>query len=362
MFRKAFTLAFGFAIALCGAVSAQTSSPSGTVSIRILRAIDSSTMRPGQAIPGTVVASSNGSVPAGGGAAIQLVSDAAVGFTVQLARLGINGQMFGTKSASAALPNGLPASGKTLSIPANTVVIFTLGEATARGPARPRPGQPASTRASVRPQHPDKSVVDLPPAAPGYPPVHASNPVAQDNCWWIPFESKKFGFEAAVQTCADPKMTTLVTETETGLQWQTLPESGTVQKGQILTVLTKPAGQSIEDAIRQQFVMKLKVPAARTSCKVIKDFGNGTPDDTGISKNNPSIQFYSIKATGPYSKLKKFNSEDATEAPCPDLESNDAISMFFQYNPEESKTKFLFFQEDDNGSILNNDSIHFAKE
>ncbi len=332
----------------------QVAAPTGSVSVRLARPVDTTTMRAGQALPAVVVSSTGGQVDQGSGAAVQLVANQQGLFMLQLVRLAVGGQMFATTSSSPTLPNGSPAVGRTLSIPANTVVTFTLGQSTARGSA-------VAPRAPAAPKHPSKDTVDLAPAADGYRPIHASAPIGQDNCWWTPFVSQKWGFEAAVQKCADRKLTSVVLDTETGLAWQLLEGTPPNTPTPFVTVLTKPADQPIEAAIKAQLIAKLKDPAARTNCKVVKGFNNGTPGDTGVSNSNPDIQFYTVAATGPYGKLRKFTKEDATEEACPGLTSNDAISVFFQYNPAESKTTFFYFQEDDNGSVFNNESVHFKK-
>ena len=126
-------------------------------------------------------------------------------------------------------------------------------------PAAPRSGTPVSAvTVPAGPPHPASTVVDLPPAAPGYPPLHASRP-ADDGCWWTPFASQKFGLEMAVEKCAKPKVDTLFAENATGIteQYQKAPLP---PPDVIFTVHTKPAEQSIEAAIKQQFIAKLDRP------------------------------------------------------------------------------------------------------
>jgi hypothetical protein len=228
--------------------------------------------------------------------------------------------------------------------------IEPVGSASApRVPITPRP-----------PSHPTNTVRDVPPAAPGYPAIHASHD-AQEGCWWIPFFSEKFQLEAAVQTCADRKMTTLVLQMEDGLGLQYQGDAPVKPPERFVQIVSKNGDQSIEIAIKQQFISRLKVAAARTACKAIRGYGSHDPADTGISKTNPELKFYAVEASGPYAKLKKFQGEEA-ESPCEDLQMNDVMSSFFAYNPTESKTKYLFFQEDDNGNVFDQDSVHFMPQ
>jgi hypothetical protein len=214
-------------------------------------------------------------------------------------------------------------------------------------PAKP-PAPVARAAAPPPPSHPSADVVDLAPAAPGYPPIHASHP-AMDGCWWVPFLSHNFGFEAAIQTCGKKETTTLVFENEKGIVIK-YQGNAAIEPEQICVVETKPAEQTIEAAIKQKHIMTLSVPAARSSCRAKCD-----------PVNSAGTLNCNVEAVGPYSKLKKFNTEDDRgESPCPGLTTDDAIARFFLYRPSESKTKYLFFQEDDNGIVFDHESLHFA--
>ena len=215
--------------------------------------------------------------------------------------------------------------------------------------SQPSPVAPARAPATVSPPpHPASTVVDLAPAAAGYPPMHASR-AAQDGCWWAPFASQKFGLEMAVPHCETNGWAVEAGEDSTGITLLSVGASGSPEH--VLTVEAKPAEQSIEAAIRQQFIAKLKVLAARQSCRAQCD-----------TKNDGMISCKVI-ATGPYSKLKKFNQpDDSSEDPCPDLMSNDAVVVLFLYRPAESKTKFLLYSADDLGGSLDESTIHFTAQ
>ncbi len=213
---------------------------------------------------------------------------------------------------------------------------------------QPAPPVPAAAPATpLLPSHPASTVVDLPPAAPGYPPMHASSP-APDGCWWAPFASEKLGLEAAVLHCEGNGSAVAAGESGTGM---TLSSGSSSPPEQVLTLETKPAGQTMEAAIKQQFIMKLKSSAARLSCRATCE----TESDGMISCK--------VIATGAYSKLKKFNQDDdSSEAPCPGLKTNAAITVSFLARPSESKAKFLLFSADDMGGALNDATIHFLAQ
>lgn len=200
-----------------------------------------------------------------------------------------------------------------------------------------QPAAPAPAPAPV-PQHiaahPASTFVDLPPAAPGFPPLHASAP-APEGCWWVPFVSPQLSLEMLVLNCDQGHwMGGTPAHFIAGAQSVSVVLQGSNDATELFTVCHKPAAQTITAAIQQQFINKLPVAAARTRCKPVRD----TPPPHGES--------YHIEATGPYSKLKKFASTDdgpADEDPCPGLQSDDVTGRSFLYIPEDSKNEFIFF-------------------
>lgn len=328
---------------LCAPVCA-AQAPSGAVSVRLVQPVDTATLRLGRAVPGTVLASSDGSVPLGSGAAVQLVQDAG-GFTLQLARLGVNGQMFGVTSSAPVLADGSPVGGAALLLPAGTVVRFTIAQAVARGPARVLPLRPAGeTPALAAARHPANTIRDIPAAAPGYPPLHATYD-AQEGCWWKPFLSRKWGFEAAVQQCESTSSTFNVVDSGQGLAFV----SNGAAPENFLRVLHKPAAQSIETTIHDQFIVRLKLPAARASCAVKRDPNSG----------GRNAEVYRVEATGPYSRQKRFHEMDAEDA-CPGIQSTDAVDVRFLYLPSAMPTMFFELSTLDYGNAFDEASMQFA--
>ena len=354
---------------------AQNMAPSsGEITVRTSQVIDSAVLRPGQAVQGTVQSNSP-EVPKGSLALMGLIPDQS-GITLKLIRIQANGRVLNASSSSVRPAPGLfnkvnnmrrgpgepevSATGPRIYLHVNTDIVFALAPAPTPPPTPPTPGggqRVARQTPPPPPPHPANTVRDLPAAAPGYPPIHASHD-AREKCWWQPFVSEKLGLEAAVETCVDKTLTPIVVQMEDGLGFEYQGATPVSAPQRFVRVVTKPAGQTIESAIKQQFISKLKVPAARTACRAIRGHGDHDPSDTGVSSNNPNLLAYAVAASGPYSKLKKFQGEEA-ESPCEDLEMNDAVSAFFIYNPTENKTKYLFFQEEDDGPVFDQDSVHF---
>ncbi|HLH04467.1 MAG TPA: hypothetical protein VKX25_17005 [Bryobacteraceae bacterium] len=181
------------------------------------------------------------------------------------------------------------------------------------------------------PAHPPSTLVDLPPAAPGYPALHASQPAAE-GCWWVPFLADKFSLEMLVQNCEPGKWPGgsaarfVVSEHGIGVLLDTSNEPT-----ELFTVHTKPAAQSMTAAIQQQFISKLAGASARANCKPAKE-GEGASTET-----------YTVIYKGPASKTNQAD-EGLADPLCPGVASDDVVSRYFLYLPQDSKTKFLFFE------------------
>ncbi len=357
------TCAF-FMLFLPSIASTQTAAPStGDITVRLSQGLDSATARPNQLAAGSVIKSTNPAVAVGVPAGVLLVSEQSGEFSVHLVRLSTGGQFLRTASSSGVLAGvsklggflhdanapKTASSGPRVYLPANTDIRFTLSDAPPQ-PAAPPVRQARAPMPPPPPRHPANTVLDVPAAAPEYPAMHATHP-AQENCWWIPYVSTKWGFEAPLETCENKETNIRIVETATGLS--ILLHDATGPQSDFLTVENKAADQPIETAIRQQFIMKLKVPAARTSCKVQKG------DSVG------SAESYTVAATGSYSKLKKFQGTDdgdPGEDPCPGLTMDDAVARSFLYLPNETKAHFFFIQEEDYGASFNHDAMRYPSK
>ena len=312
--------------------NAQSPAPtSGELTVQLTQGLDSAT-NPKAMSQGRVTRSTNPAVPVGSSVLMGLSSDPVNGgYTVILLRLGINGAMvpaassdveaapdFFNKAQERLRAKGQPqdaVKGTRVFLPEKMIVRFTLAAPPPPRPATPNPATtPVPVQTRVVPRHPAPSVVDLPPAFPGAPPLHASR-AASDGCWWEPFGGKTQGFELPVQHCSDPANNSTFEETATGLGFR----QGASDPGTAFTIYSKSAGQTVEMAIKTQF---LKKPTDRTVC-VVKKF-----DNLG------SFQSFAVQA--PHS----------TKTDCAGLYQSDSDateSTTFFYNPTESKTKYLKF-------------------
>lgn len=198
--------------------------------------------------------------------------------------------------------------------------------------------------------HPSATQLEFPPAAPGYPALHASE-AAKQGCWWTPALIEALQVEMLVQQC-DSKgsfwggehYTYVEDHGGVGMQGN----SGEVSH--IIDIVSKPADEPISAAIRQRYISKLKSPAARASCVPRRE-----GDQTG------PVEMYDVVPTGAYSRQARFHrGDDSSEDPCPGLAGNDALSMFFEYNPENSKTHFLYFVYQDEIPVSNS-SVRFRE-
>jgi hypothetical protein len=308
--------------------SAQTSGPtSGEITVQLTQGLDSAT-NPRGLSQGVVTKSSNPAIPVRTAVIAGLASDPVNGgYTAKLVALNINGRTYPAASSSVALApdvlsklppflrgqahNENAVSGAHVFLPEKTFVQFTLMEP----PAKPTAPVRAAVQPPPPPKHPSADVVDLPPAVPGAPALHASR-AASEGCWWEPFAGKTLGFELPVQRCDDPTNDSTYQETATGLSYQQGKQGAAVG----FTVLSKPAAQSVAIAIKTQF---LKKPNDRVLCTVSKS-----------TQGLGSFEVYSV-AAGSHTRT------DCAGLYQSDSDATESTSFFF--NPAESKTKFIKF-------------------
>ena len=146
------------------------------------------------------------------------------------------------------------------------------------------------------------------------PAMKASRP-PDPGCEWVPFTSRKYGFELMRERC----------------QNQPLSEALSFD------VYRKPAGQSIEAAIQQQIIAKFKDPRVRGNCRVVQS----------TDEEEPGWHEYSIKAFGsyPYPKVSKEQEMEKQDAPnlCGGWDGGD-VSNLIVYNPVVTKEMFFAFR------------------
>lgn len=314
---------------------------SGEITVQLVQGLDSATNPRGMS-QGVVMKSSNPAIASGSTVMVGLGSDPINGgYTAKLVAIVINGQPTPAASSAVVLtPNLLnkfgpfvqrgqtqsAVSGTHVFLPTKTRIDLTLTEppAQAAGPAAQarsdgQPDQPGPARSAGPPSRPSRrpaaNAVDLPPAIPGAPALHASRE-AFPGCRWEAFALKNFGIELPVQRCDNPVENSTYEETATGLNYK----HGRQETAVAFTVFSKPATQPIEAAIKAQF---LKSTGDRTSCSV-KNFGS-----------MGSFQSYGIVAA-PHSKITCIGITGANE-------ENPSEGTTFFFNPADSQTKYIRF-------------------
>src|SRR5258708_4360774 len=97
---------------------------------------------------------------------------------------------------------------------------------------------------------------------------------------------------------------------------------------QVIRVMTKPAEQPIEAAIRQQFIATLTDKEARASCKVAR------AKDTSVRGNGKIL--FELVPSGPYArKIAQQLRDEPRDFGCGDYGKGQA-TLYFEYHPAVS--------------------------
>jgi hypothetical protein len=175
-----------------------------------------------------------------------------------------------------------------------------------------------------------------------------------DGCTWRPFESKELGLRLLVQNCTDPKMHYEFSVKDGWLEQHRPADDSTFNPARIIRVLSKPADQAIEAAIQQQFIDTLTDKQAKTSCKP-------RPFKNPAVKAKGSLLFQ-IMPTGAYAKLiQKRLEKEPGDFGCGDFGAGQSTA-YFEYHPDETKTKFLYVDTGQDEPLFDEGSIEFIKE
>ncbi|HYM73047.1 MAG TPA: hypothetical protein VET89_08705 [Stellaceae bacterium] len=118
--------------------------------------------------------------------------------------------------------------------------------------------------------------------------------------------------------------------------------------------LSKPADQTIEAAIAQQFIATLTDTEAKASCKV-RAFKN--PAVKGKGK-----LLFQIMPTGAYArKVEKKLQQEPGDFGCGDFGAGQSTA-YFEYHPAETKAKFLYVDTGQDEPLFDQDSIVFIAD
>ena len=178
--------------------------------------------------------------------------------------------------------------------------------------------------------------------------VEPSHPPDQ-GCSWEAFESAGLGIRLLVENCSDPRMHYVFSANGDWLE-QHRPSDDTIfGRHQVIRVMTKPAEQPIEAAIRQQFIATLTDKAARASCKVAR------AKDTGVRGNGKIL--LEIVPSGAYArKIERQLKDEPRDFGCGEYGKGQA-TLYFEYHPAESKTKYLWVDAGQDEPLFDQNSI-----
>ena len=175
---------------------------------------------------------------------------------------------------------------------------------------------------------------------------------ADPGCAWKPFESPELGIKLLVQDCTDPSAHYVFSAKDGWLEQHRPSDDTTYGSPRVIRVLAKPADQPIEAAIRQQFIDTLADKTARASCKVAPD------KETAVK--GAGKQVFELVPTGAYAK--KINCASCGKEPrdfgCGDYGKGQA-TLYFEYHPGESKTKFIWVDAGQDAPLFDENSIEF---
>ncbi len=166
-------------------------------------------------------------------------------------------------------------------------------------------------------------------------------------CIWENFESAKLGIRLLVENCSDPRMHYVFSANGDWLEQHRPSDDTTFGSHQIIRVMTKPADQPIEAAIRHQFIATLTDKAARASCKV------APTKDTGVQGNGKILR--EIVPSGGYARMidRQLKPRDFG---CGEYGKGQA-TLYFEYHPAESKTKYLWVDAGQDEPLFDQNSI-----
>ena len=168
-------------------------------------------------------------------------------------------------------------------------------------------------------------------------------------CNWENFESPSLGIRLRVENCSDPSMHYVFSANGDWLEQHRPSDDTTFGSHQVIRVMTKPAEQPIEAAIRRQFIATLTEKAARASCKVAR------ARDTGVNGNGKIL--LEIVPFGAYArKIERELKDEPRDFGCGDYGKGQA-TLYFEYHPAESTTKYLWVDAGQDDPLFDRNSI-----
>jgi len=182
-------------------------------------------------------------------------------------------------------------------------------------------------------------------------PAAAAEPsrAADQGCSWENFESARLGIRLLVENCADPSMHYVFSANGDWVEQHRPSDDTTFGSHQIIRVLTKPADQPIEAAIREQFIATLTDKAAKASCRA------APAKATGVRGNGKIL--LEIVPSGAYArKIDRLLKDGPRDFGCGEFGKGQA-NLYFEYHPAESKTRYLWIDAGQDEPLFDQNSI-----
>jgi hypothetical protein len=174
---------------------------------------------------------------------------------------------------------------------------------------------------------------------------------AEQGCAWEPFESAELGIKLLVQDCTDANAHYVFSARDGWLEQHRPADDTTFGAPRIVRILTKSADQPIEAAIREQFIATLTDQQAKASCKVARVKQSAVK---GAGK-----QLFELVPTGAYAKkIDRELSKEPRDFGCGDYGKGQS-TVYFEYHPAESKTKFLWVDAGQDAPLFDENSLAF---
>ena len=173
----------------------------------------------------------------------------------------------------------------------------------------------------------------------------------EPGCAWRPFESKELGIRLLVADCTDPSAKYVFGAKDGWLEQHRPADDTTYGSPRVVRVLSKPADQPIEAAIRAQFIATLTDKKAQASCKV------APAKDTAVKGGGKQV--FELVPTGAYEKkiLRELKKEPR-DFGCGDYGKGQS-TVYFEYHPAESKTRFIWVDAGQDTPLFDENSIEF---
>jgi hypothetical protein len=167
---------------------------------------------------------------------------------------------------------------------------------------------------------------------------------ADAGCKWKPFEDQKVGIRMLTEDCSPQQYTYSILNNS--IERQNIA-SPSLPKEKIVEIFTKPAAQTIQNAIQKQFIDTLPGTFSKT-CSVIKNEKILNDSERYSIEPNPARK--AILNTEAKSDIPNY-SECGEYATDPDSE------QYFEYQPNNSTTKFMFIWVGQETPSFDEDSI-----